>query len=315
MRHITDDNITLEKPSAITLGNFDGLHMGHRRLIELTIKWAEKENLQSVVYTFNPHPMFLFNNKEHSALILTRQEKEYAIGLTGVDLYIEQPFTKEFASTSPKGFMDYLFGNLNAKVVVVGENYTFGFKGMGDVSMLVKRGEELGVKVIPVPIINIDGERVCSTRIRNCLIERDIETANRLLVKPYFILGQVIEGKKLGRTIGFPTINIKADLIKLFPPNGVYATMTFYQGKTYFGVTNVGFNPTVNGQFKVVETFLFDFHKMIYGESVKTNFYKWIRAEQKFASVDDLMNQMKKDAQKAKEYFESEEFDFWRENY
>ena len=315
MRHITDEHITLDKPSAITLGNFDGLHMGHRRLIELTKEWAEKENLQSVVYSFNPHPMFLFNNKEHSALILTREEKLYAIEKTGVDVYAEQTFTREFAATSPEGFMDYLFGDLNAKVVVVGENYTFGSKGMGKVDLLQKRGEELGVRVISVPIINIDGERVCSTRIRSCLVDRDIETANKLLVEPYFILGTVIEGKKLGRTIGFPTINIKADLIKLFPPNGVYASMTFYEGKTYFGVTNVGFNPTVNGQFKVVETFLFDFHKMIYGESVRTNFYKWIRSEQKFGSVEELMNQMKKDAQKAKDYFDSPEFDIWREKY
>lgn len=315
MRHITDDKVTLDRPSAVTLGNFDGLHLGHRNLIGLTKKWAEKENLQSVVYTFNPHPMFLFNNKEHSALILTMEEKKYAMEQTGIDVYIEQPFTREFAATSPEDFMEYVFNNLNAKVVIVGENYTFGAKGAGNAAMLKKRGDELGVLVIPIPIITIDNERVCSTRIRNCLIDRDIETANRLLIKPYFILGKVIEGKKLGRTIGFPTINIKADLIKLFPPNGVYATRTFYNGNMYYGVTNVGFNPTVNGQFKVVETFLFDFHKMIYGENVKTNFYKWIRAEKKFGSVDELMAQMRKDAQKAKEYFESSEFDFWRENY
>ena len=312
MRHLTDDKVILEKPSAVTLGNFDGLHLGHRKLIELTKEKAKEKNLQSVVYTFNPHPMFLFNHKEHSALILTVEEKEFAMSKVGIDVYIEQPFTREFAATSPEGFMDYLFGNLNAKVVVVGENYSFGHKGLGNVDMLKKRGEEIGVEVIAVPIINIDDERVCSTRIRNCLVERDLETANKLLIKPYFILGKVIEGKKLGRTIGFPTINIKADLIKLFPPNGVYATKTYYNGQTYFGVTNVGFNPTVNGQFKVVETFLFDFHKMIYGESVRTEFYKWIRSEQKFGSVDELMNQMKKDAETAKKYFESEEFDSWR---
>ncbi|MBQ2678708.1 MAG: bifunctional riboflavin kinase/FAD synthetase [Firmicutes bacterium] len=313
MRHITDEFITLDKPSAITLGNFDGLHMGHRRLIELTKEWAAKENLQSVLYSFNPHPMFLFNHKEHSALILTREEKYRAIEKTGIDLYVEQVFTREFAATSPEGFMDYFFGNLNPKVVVVGENFTFGNRGMGTVDLLQKRGEELGIRVISVPIINIDGERVCSTRIRSCLLDRDVETANKLLLEPYFTQGTVIEGKKLGRTIGFPTINVHADFNKLFPPNGVYATVTYYDGKPYYGVTNVGYNPTVNGQVKVVETFLFDFDKMIYGENVKTNFYKWIRDERKFGSIDELVAQMTKDTQTAKDYFASPDFDVWRD--
>lgn len=316
MEHIVDRNIEQNIPTAATLGNFDGLHLGHRQLINLTKKYAKEEGLKSVVFTFSPHPMFMLKNKEHSALIMTDKEKKYSMKRMCIDLYIEYPFDAELANMSPEDFANNLiFDKLNCKVLVVGENYKFGRKQAGNCTLLKKLADERGIKVVFVPSVMYEGERVSSTRIRNCLIAKDIEKANRLLTNPYFILGEVIQGKQLGRTIGFPTINIAADKVKLFPPNGVYATRTVYDGKFYYGVTNVGINPTVNGSFKVVETYLFDFHKIVYGERLKTYFFKWIRDEEKFPSVEILKEQLKIDENNAKKYFQSQEFGYWAQNY
>lgn len=316
MEHITGYNIEQSEPTVVTLGNFDGLHQGHRVLINLAKQYAQSEKLKSVVFTFSPHPMFVLNNKEHSALILAPSEKEYAMEHIGIDIYIEYPFTMEFASMPPEQFAnDLIFDKLKCKVLIVGENYKFGKMQGGDYKLLKELGEKRGIKVIYVPYVIYEGERVSSTRIRNCLIEKDIEKANRLLTVPYFILGEVLQGKKLGRTIGFPTINIVADNVKLFPPNGVYATRTVYNGETYYGVTNVGLQPTVNGKTKVVETFLFNFHEIVYGERIKTYFYKWLRDEKKFDSVEILQEQMKIDTENSKIYFKSKEFLDWVENY
>lgn len=316
MEHIVGYEIEQEKPSAVTLGNFDGLHQGHRELIRITKKCAQQEGLTSIVFTFLPHPMFLFHNKEHSALIMAPEEKRYAMESMEIDTYIEYLFTQELAATPPEEFAnDLIFDQLKCRVLVVGEDYKFGAKQKGDYALLKKLGEKRGVKVICVPSVTYEGERVSSTRIRNCLIDKNIEKANRLLTVPYFIMGEVFQGKKLGRTIGFPTINIKANDMKLFPPDGVYATKTVYDGKSYFGVTNIGYNPTVNGTYKVVETNLFDFQKIVYGERVKTYFFKWLRSEKKFPSVDMLKEQMNIDKAGAKEYFETEEFQYWGEKY
>lgn len=316
MEHITGYHIEQKEPTAVTLGNFDGIHLGHRELIRQTKEYASKENLRSVVFTFLPHPMFVFQNRDLSALIMSPEEKEYAMERMDVDVYIEYPFTKEFASMRPEDFAEkLLFEKLNCKVLIVGENYKFGCGQKGNYALLKELGKKHGVLVKQVSSILYEGSRVSSTRIRNCLISKDIEKANRLLSTPYFILGEVIQGKQLGRTIGFPTINFVADKIKLFPPNGVYATRTVCDGKIYYGVTNVGCNPTVNGTFKVVETFLFDFQKIVYGKRLKTYFFKWIRDEQKFADIPALRQQLKNDEASAVEYFNSEEFVHWGQKY
>lgn len=316
MEHITGYNIVQKEPTAVTLGNFDGIHQGHRELIGLTKEYAKKENLRSVVFTFLPHPMFVFQNRELSALIMAPAEKAYAMERMGIDTYIEYPFTKEFAAMAPEDFANKLiFDQLQCKVLIVGQNYKFGYKQSGNYELLKKLGEMRGIQVIQVPSVLYEEKRVSSTRIRECLVKKDIEKANRLLSTPYFILGEVIQGKKLGRTIGFPTINIIADPIKLFPPNGVYATRTVCDGQMYYGVTNVGCNPTVNGTFKVVETFLFDFQKIVYGKMLKTYFFKWIRDEEKFPSVEALRQQLNHDEESALDYFKSREFQYWGQKY
>lgn len=316
MEHIIDCNINRKKLSAVTIGNFDGIHMGHRELINLTKEYAQKENLESIVLTFYPHPKFVFKDKSDFALIMSPLEKKYSIEHMGVDVYIEYPFNKEFASMAPEKFANELiFDKLNCKVLIIGENYKFGYKQGGDYKLLQQLGEKRGVKVIYVPSVMYEDERVSSTRIRKCLKNKDIDKANKLLTTPYFILGEVVEGKRLGRTIGFPTTNIMADNIKLFPPDGVYATITEYNGKLYKSVSNIGCNPTVNDISKRAETYIFDFKKVVYGEILKTYFFKWIRGEQKFPTVDALKEQMERDADSAKKYFLSKEYDFWRNKF
>ena len=312
MEHITNNNIEQKMPCAVTLGNFDGLHEGHRTLIATAKKYAEEMNMKSVVFTFNPHPMFFFKNRELNKLIMSRHEKVYAVEKLGVDMFIEYPF-EEIASMSPEDFaIEILFKKLNAKVIVVGDNYRFGSKAKGDPALLTKLGEEYGVKVIVENDVYVEGSIVSSTRVRECLVNRDVPTANMLLTEPYFMIGTVVKGKELGRQFGFPTVNLVADEDKLFPPNGVYATRVEVKGKLYCGVTNVGINPTVNGTFKIVETFIFDFNEFIYGEEIKISFFKWIRNEKKFNGVEELMAEIAKNTAQVKEYFSTEEFEFWK---
>lgn len=316
MEHITNSKIEQDRPTAVTLGNFDGVHMGHRRLIETAKEYAEKENLKSVVFTFKPHPMFIFGNRDNNALIMSPEEKEIAIKKMNVDTYIEYPFDREFASMAPEEFaVELVFKKLKCKVLVVGYDYRFGKMNKGDYKLLEELGKEYGVKTVFIPNVIYEEERVSSTKIRDCLVNRDVEGANRRLIDPYYIYGHVAEGKKLGRTLGFPTVNILAHEDKLFPPNGVYATVTAYKGQLYYGMTNVGYNPTVNGKRKTVETNLFDFDKVIYGEDIITYFFKWLRDEHKFPSVEALGEQLGHDVESTKEYFKSEEYKYWKENF
>ena len=297
----------MNQDTAITLGNFDGLHMGHRRLISTMQQKAAEQGLLSVVFSFYPHPMFLFGNRDHQALIMSPEEKKRTIEQMGVDCYVEYPFTKDFAAMAPEDFaVQLIFQAMRCKVLVVGENYRFGKNHAGNVVLLQQLGAQYGVEVICIPAVMAQGERVSSTRVRKALVEKDLDLVNALLTEPYFIYGEVVQGKQLGRTIGFPTINVVADPQKLFPPNGVYATKILYDGQYYPGVTNVGIAPTVHGTRKIVETHLFDFHQVIYGKYIQTQLYAFIRPEQKFDSVDALQKRMTVDAALAREYFQKQ---------
>ena len=316
MEHITTTDIKQNVPTAVTLGNFDGLHMGHRSLINIMKQKAEEKGLKSVVFSFFPHPMFVFGtNSSSRALIMSREEKKTAISKMGVDCYVEYPFTAEFSSTEPEEFARRLFEKLNCKVLVVGFNYHFGKKAKGNHELLEKIGKKYGVEVICVPSVNFLDERVSSTRVRKALLNAEIDLADKLLTVPYFVYGEVVHGKRLGHTIGFPTMNVAADATKLFPPNGVYATKTEIDGKIYSSMTNVGVAPTVNGTDKVVETNVFDFDGDVYGKNVKVSFFEFLRPETKFSSVDCLKEQLKKDVESTKKYFDSAKFDTWRENF
>jgi riboflavin kinase/FMN adenylyltransferase len=306
MDYIEGNDIVLDKFTAITLGNFDGIHLGHRKLIDTVKQYAGENDMLSVVCSFLPHPKLVFKDQENFALILTPQEKYERIAKMGVDCYINFLFTEKFANISAEQFAEkYLFQQLKCKIVVVGEDYTFGSHKKGTPELLKKIGAKYDAKVITIPKVMIDGQLVSSSRIRSLLEKSELEQANELLHEPYSIIGTVVEGKKLGRTLGFPTLNILADPIKLFPSNGVYATRTLYSGITYNSVTNIGYNPTVDGKVKTIETNVLDFNQFVYGQTIEVQFLKFFRPEKAFNSVDELKLQIDSDSLKARAYFAS----------
>ena len=296
MEHITNQEISQNRPTAVTLGNFDGIHLGHRALIDITKRSAQKYNLKSVVFSFSPHPMFLFGNRKNLALILSIDEKKQLLEELGIDIYVEYPFTSDFASTDPEDFAaDIVVEKMKCRVLVVGYDYRFGKGARGEYELLKSVGQRYGAQVIRVPSVDLYGERVSSTRIREALVNHDIKLANDLLTEPYFVYGRVSEGRRIGRRMNFPTANIIPDVKKLLPADGVYATKTVVKGTVYLSMTNVGTNPTVNGSTRTVETNIFGFSGNIYGEYIKTYFFEYLRGEKKFSGVEELSQRLEKD--------------------
>ena len=287
----------------VVLGNFDGVHKGHQKLFEIAKERAKAKQLKTVVFSFQPHPTWVIGNKR-KALIMSRQDKKHMIGKLGIDELIEYPFTKQFASISPDTFfVDILMKRLKVKILVVGSNYYFGKGKTGTPSYLQEMGKKYNIEVCIVDAVKIGGHMISSSSIRTLILEGKIEEANEMLGHPYMVVGTVIQGKQLGRTIGFPTINIVADPDRVYPPNGVYATRVKVYNKVYMGMTNIGVNPTVSGKCKMIETHLFDFENDIYGEEVEVYFYHAIRLEQKFEDIHALKNQIKQDQVEVQEFF------------
>ncbi|WP_317367097.1 bifunctional riboflavin kinase/FAD synthetase [uncultured Tyzzerella sp.] len=281
--------------TVVTIGNFDGVHIGHKKLINITKKYALKEDLKSVVITFSPHPLEIIKKASPFFYIFSEEEKNMEMEKENIDYFIKYPFTKEFSKIEPQDFVDILIEKLNCKILVVGEDYCFGKNRAGNVDILKKIGNEKGIKVIKISNIIIDGERASSSIIRECLINRNIKKANLLLNKPYYIFGKVVEGNRLGRTIGFPTANIIPSPNKLLPPDGVYVTKTKYNNRIYDSITNIGKNPTVNNAYRTVETYIFDFNENIYNQNIEVDFYDWIRSVKKFSGIGELKEQIAKD--------------------
>lgn len=294
-----------KKETVVTIGNFDGIHIGHKKLITTIKKYALNENLKSVVVTFTPHPLEVVKNTSPFFYIFSEEEKNMEIEKENIDYFIKYPFTKEFSNVTPEDFINILIEKLNCKVLVVGEDYCFGKNRTGNVDILKKIGEQKGIKVVKISNIVIDGERVSSSIIRECLLNKNIKKANLLLNKPYYILGKVVEGNKLGRTIGFPTANIIPPKNKLLPPDGVYITKTKYKGIIYDSITNIGKNPTVDNTERTIETYIFDFNQNLYNENIQVYFYDWIRSVKKFNGIEELKGQISKDINIATNFFKT----------
>lgn len=289
--------VTQYRSSVVVLGNFDGVHLGHQRLFEVAKEVATTYHLQEVALSFYPHPTWVLGSNP-KALIMSRRDRKEKLRTLGIDVFIEYPFTKQFAGIEPETFFkEILMGQLRAKAVVVGTNYFFGCNKRGDVTHMRELGEKYGIEICAVDTIKEDEVVVSSTYIRQLILQGDMERAAELLGEPYSIIGTVVHGKKLGRTIGFPTINVIADTERIYPPNGVYATTITIQGEVYEGITNVGYNPTVAGKIKMIETYIFDFDEVIYGVEVKIAFHHFIRTEQKFSGIDALKAQLVEDKQ------------------
>ena len=292
-----------KQETVVTIGNFDGVHIGHKKLINTTKKYALDKGLKSVLITFSPHPLEIIKNNVPFFYIFSEEEKNIEIEKEDLDFFIKQPFTKEFGNISPEDFVNILIEKLNCKVLVVGEDYCFGKNRAGNVETLKRIGKEKGIEVIKISNIIIDGERVSSSIIRECINKKNIKKANMLLNKSYYILGKVVEGNKLGRTIGFPTANIIPPKNKLLPPDGVYITKTKYKNRTYDSITNIGTNPTVNNTNRTIETYVFDFNQNLYNQYIKVCFYDWVRDVKRFSGIDELKGQIAKDIKIANNFF------------
>lgn len=297
-------DVRLPKASAVTLGKFDGLHIGHRKLINLVKEKAKEEDLLSVLFTFDSIPLSLLPQRNQHFLT-TNSERKAICDKLGIDCLVEYPFTKEFMNMDAREFVKKIIvDDLRAKVVVVGTDYGFGKGRSGDVNLLKELGDELGFETIIVEKEKYQGQEVSSTYIREELALGHMETVNVLLNRPFSITGVVSFGKQLGRTIAMPTVNIYPTESKLLPPKGVYASKILIDGNEYFGVTNLGTRPTVNDSMEIsVETNIFDFNEDVYGKKIEVMLMHFLRAEIKFDSVDSLKKQMEADKEFAKNMF------------
>lgn len=292
MQIFTDVNENIHL--SLALGYFDGVHLGHQAVIKNAVDFAKKNNIKSAVVTFKDHPCCFFNGV-CPKYILSRTEREKRIAKLGIDFIYELDFEKIKDLTAEEYLKNILIKNFRPKAITTGFNHHFGTQKTGDVEYLGKMQNVYNYKYYEVPPQKIDGVTISSTKIRNALSNGLIAKANEMLGAEFSISGKVIEGQKLGRELGFRTANLlyPSELITL--PFGAYATKVTLKGEQYQGVTNFGQRPTVQGKNPIVETHILNFDKDIYGEIINIEFTKMLRKEQKFASLDELKTQIKKD--------------------
>ncbi len=291
--------VKLNGKTAVALGFFDGVHEGHKAVINAAVKYSRENNIPAVIWTF-------VNSPKKTALSITdNDERKVIFEALGVDTLIAFPFSGDVKGLTKAEFVNTVLRDcLNAEKVFCGFNYSFGAGGKGTPEELKKLCESQGISVEISEEISVQGETVSSTKIREYIENGFPEKANALLGRPYSINGAVSHGKKLGRTLGFPTANIKICENKVLPKDGVYFTVTEFEGKRFYGITNIGTNPTVEDKQRRAENYIFDFNGDLYGKEIKIKFLSFIRGEKKFDTVELLAEQVKKDIQTAKSYIQ-----------
>ncbi|MGB5228216.1 bifunctional riboflavin kinase/FAD synthetase [Eudoraea sp.] len=283
--------------TAITIGTFDGVHIGHRKILEHLINDAKKTGLRSTVLTFFPHPRMVLQKDTKISLLNTIQEKIKILERIGLDYLIIHPFTLEFSRLSSTEFVrDILVNELKAKKIIIGYDHRFGRNRNANIQDLFAFGNTFNFEVEEIAAQEIDDVSVSSTKIRNALLEGDIKTANQYLGYNYMLTGDVKKGKGLGRQLNFPTANLLiAEEYKLIPKNGVYVVKSILNDKLYYGMMNIGFNPTVDGSSKSIEIHFFDFNADLYEQNIQVDILERIRDEHKFNSLEELKAQLLKD--------------------
>lgn len=281
--------------SAVAIGKFDGIHLGHQKLLE-KITEQKKNGLLAVVFTFSPAPEAFFSGKETKGL-MSIEEKRAAFKKAGIDILIEFPLNKETAATEPERFVEeYLVGKLQAAFIAAGTDLSFGKKGAGDAALLKRMAESSGYRVELIEKVSVAGEEVSSTIVREAVEKGDMEKAQALLGVPYSINGIVSHGRKLGRKMGMPTLNLLPAEEKLLPPNGVYYSRVLLAGKRYPGISNVGYKPTVSDTCVMgVETYLYAFDEDAYGREITVELLGFKRPEMKFKGTEALKEQVQRD--------------------
>ena len=300
LRGTTDFNI--EESTVITFGKFDGIHRGHRLLLD-TVLEKKADDLKAVVFTFDIPPRKKVED-DRGDVLTTNEEKMHIFENIGIDYVVECPFTEEIRNMDAVDFIRMMVEKLHVKYMVVGTDFHFGHNRKGNPELLRQAGTQYGFEVEILSKETREERPISSTWIREVLQEGNIEKVNELLGYRYFVLGEVVHGRQLGRTWGLPTINQVPEDGKLLPPFGVYASKTFIKGKTFYGISNVGVKPTVEVPFAGVETYLFDCDEDLYGEEARVEFYHFVRPECKFDSVEELKAQIQRDAGSGKRYFE-----------
>lgn len=290
--------------SIVTIGTFDGVHIGHQKIIKRLIEVGKQKQLKSVVMTFFPHPRMVLQKNSGILLLNTLEEKENILQSLGLDQMIVQTFNKEFANLSAEEFVkDILVDTLKAKYIIIGYDHQFGKDRSANIKDLKSFGNRFDFEVEEISAQDVEDVSVSSTKIRSALQNGDISTANAYLGYNYFLTGTVINGKGLGKQIGFPTANVKIEEdYKLIPKDGVYVVKGIIENLEVFGMMNIGKNPTVDGKQHSIEVNFFNFEDNIYGKKVKIEILHRLRDETKFESIELLKDQLKSDRKNSKNF-------------
>ena len=288
-----------QKNSITTIGTFDGVHIGHQRILKDLIHTAKEEGKESTLLTFFPHPRMVLQKDVQIELLNTINEKSDLLEKMGLDNLIIHPFSREFSRLTALDFVrDILVNQLKTSKLIIGYDHHFGKNREGNIDQLREYSLLYNFQVEEIPAQDIDNISVSSTKIRKALREGRLKTANQYLGYHYSLKGKVVNGKKLGGKIGFPTANISVkEDYKLIPKTGVYVIQTSFENMSYFGMMNIGYRPTVYGDFQTIEAHLFDFKGDLYGETLTIELLYFLREEQKFNSVDELIVQLNRDKQ------------------
>ena len=291
------DEIKLSEPSAVAIGKFDGIHLGHRQLLGEIIS-KKQAGMKAVVFTFNPSPSVLFSKIKEKELTSAKEKRQLFENL-GVDILVEFPLTYETAATSKETFVESILVNsLNVKIIAAGTDLSFGKNGEGNSAFLMEESKKYDFEVKIIDKISYKGEVISSTSVRKAIIDGDVKKAHFMLGSPYFVQGIVQKGNQIGRTIGFPTVNIVAEEEKLLPPNGVYKTEVIVDDRIFEAITNVGCKPTVADSEQIfIESYLYNFTENVYGKKIEVHFLEFMRKEEKFESIEELKKQLQKDMQ------------------
>lgn len=303
------ENYNIKEPSVVTIGTFDGVHVGHQKIIKRLINAGINSHLKSVILTFFPHPRMVLQKDTGIKLINTIDERSEILNSLGLDYLLIKKFTQEFSRLSAEDFVkEILVDKLNAKKVIIGYDHRFGRNRNADIEDLKLFGEKHGFEVEEISAKDIDDVAVSSTKIRTALADGDITKANRFLGYNFMLSGTVTKGKGLGKQLGFPTANIFIEEnYKLIPKYGSYIVSSLINEKLVFGMMNIGINPTVDGENESIEVHFFNFEDTIYNKKIQINLLNRIRDEQKFESVDALKTQLLKDKQASLDYIKSQD--------
>ena len=298
MREITDiTTFTTQQPTVLTIGTFDGVHLGHQKIVERVVTTARQEGLLATVFTFFPHPRMVVQHDKGLKLIHTLEEKKQLLQQLGVDLLVVQPFNEAFAQLTAEEFVStILVEHLNVKKVIIGYDHRFGRNRTANIDNMRLFGKKYGFAVEEISVQEVDEVSVSSTKIREALNKGDVTTAEHYLGTPYSLTGRVVHGLKLGRTLGYPTANIQVtEDYKLIPKDGVYAVYSYIGSRKVYGMMSIGKNPTIEGKGASIEVYFFDFNGNLYDQKLTIEFVQYLREEQKFATIDLLKKQLQDD--------------------